>query len=229
MQQKAGAFADWCKRQQVQARDLFPHLNLTGRVEVNLGKNSLWWQEGSFDDLDFMGSQFAELALQHPRQLLAGGYLEDRPFYTAASYYSPTHHTFRSIHLGVDYWVPAETALHAALPGQVVSLRDNAGPKDYGPTLILAHKPADGPAFFTLYGHLSRGGLDLFRSGDLVKQGQLLGFIGHAEENGGWVPHLHLQIMLDLLDFEGDFPGVAFPHELEKWRALCPDPELLFR
>ncbi|MCL4115894.1 UNVERIFIED_CONTAM: hypothetical protein GTU68_053517 [Idotea baltica] len=33
--------------------------------------------------------------------------------------------------------------------------------------------------------------------------------------------------MLDDLGLQGDFPGVAFPHERNTWLSLCPDPRLL--
>ena len=48
-----------------------------------------------------------------------------------------------------------------------------------------------------------------------------------AEENGGWPPHLHFQIILDLLDLDADFPGVAFASQRAVWTSLSPDPNLL--
>jgi len=47
--------------------------------------------------------------------------------------------------------------------------------------------------------------------------------------NGGWPPHLHLQLITDLLDKDGDFPGVASPAERSLWLALSPDPNLIAR
>jgi 4-aminobutyrate aminotransferase-like enzyme len=46
-------------------------------------------------------------------------------------------------------------------------------------------------------------------------------------ENGGWPPHLHLQIILDLLDRGAQFPGVARASERAVWMSLSPDPNLL--
>src|SRR5690606_40771150 len=48
-------------------------------------------------------------------------------------------------------------------------------------------------------------------------------------ENGDWAPHLHFQIMLDMLNYTHDFPGVAFPNNLSVWSSLCPNPNLLFK
>jgi 4-aminobutyrate aminotransferase-like enzyme len=34
--------------------------------------------------------------------------------------------------------------------------------------------------------------------------------------------------MLSVLGYEKDFPGVAYPNEVEVWKSICPDPNLLF-
>jgi 4-aminobutyrate aminotransferase-like enzyme len=47
--------------------------------------------------------------------------------------------------------------------------------------------------------------------------------------NGGWTPHLHFQLITDILELGTDFPGVARPSQREVWRALCPDPNLIVR
>ena len=48
-------------------------------------------------------------------------------------------------------------------------------------------------------------------------------------ENGDWPPHLHVQILTDLLGFEGQFPGVALPREQSVWASFSPDPNLITR
>ena len=45
----------------------------------------------------------------------------------------------------------------------------------------------------------------LVDEGDQVEKGQQIATIGPPPENGNWPPHLHFQIMLDLLDEEGWF------------------------
>src|SRR5260370_42569024 len=50
---------------------------------------------------------------------------------------------------------------------------------------------------------------------------------GSAEENGGWGPHVHFQIILDPLELGGDFPGVAYPSQRAVWASFSPDPNLL--
>ena len=56
-----------------------------------------------------------------------------------------------------------------------------------------------------------------------------LGFNSSDLNNGNWAPHLHFQILLDLLDYTEDFPGVQTYQEQDLWADLCPDPNLLFK
>ena len=83
--------------------------------------------------------------------------------------------------------------------------------------------------FFTLYGHLNVASVLSYTPGDYIKKGQELSRIGGSEENGNWAPHLHFQVMLSLLNFKNDFPGVCFPNQEKIWSGICPDPNLLFK
>src|SRR5438552_3160845 len=51
--------------------------------------------------------------------------------------------------------------------------------------------------------------------------------VGATDENGGWMPHVHFQIILDLLELGADFPGVAYGSQRAVWTSLSPDPNLL--
>ena len=133
----------------------------------------------------------------------------------------------RTIHIGLDLFAPAGTAVLAPLAGTVQSVRDNGMDLDYGPTLILKHEPAGGPAFYTLYGHLGRDVLTTLGPGAAVRRGQSICTIGDLDVNGGWPPHLHFQIITDLLDRDGEFPGVARSDQRATWKSLSPDPGLM--
>jgi hypothetical protein len=52
--------------------------------------------------------------------------------------------------------------------------------------------------------------------------------LGTFEENGGWPPHLHFQIIRDMEGFLGDYPGVAKKSELDHYQNNCPDPMIIF-
>jgi 4-aminobutyrate aminotransferase-like enzyme/Ser/Thr protein kinase RdoA (MazF antagonist) len=135
---------------------------------------------------------------------------------------------WRTVHLGIDVGVPAGTAIHAPLAGTVHSFRDNDAPGDYGPTIVLEHPAIDGrPAFWTLFGHLSRTSLTGLRVGQGVEAGARIGWLGDVAENGGWWPHVHVQVICDLLDKAGDFQGVARPAEREVMLSVSPDPSPL--
>jgi peptidoglycan LD-endopeptidase LytH len=81
--------------------------------------------------------------------------------------------------------------------------------------------------FYTLYGHVDRKSLETLRIGKKIATGESFCQLGEHEENGNWYPHLHFQVMASMLGFEGDFPGVAAPSEMDFWLELCPNPELL--
>src|SRR5258708_19123945 len=94
------------------------------------------------------------------------------------------------------------SAIYAPLDGIVHSFRNNDVPLDDGPTIILQHTVEhDGSSltFFTLYGHLSLDSLDGLYEGKPIAAGSVLARIGDYPINGGWPPHLHVQIMTDLL------------------------------
>ncbi len=134
---------------------------------------------------------------------------------------------FRTVHLGMDLFVKAGTGLHAPLDGKVVALADNSAPRDYGPVIVLEHEIEEHHRFYTLYGHLNRKSIADLKVGQKIRKGKAFAKVGKSKGNGGWTPHLHFQIINDLLDLGSDFPGVALPSQRNVWLNLCPDPNLL--
>jgi len=100
----------------------------------------------------------------------------------------------------------------------------NEAEGDYGPTIILEHTPVPGLTFHTLYGHLSRDSLKGLKPGAAFMAGEKIGDLGTKRENGGWPPHLHFQIILEIGSAKGDYPGVCKRSEAERWLSICPDP-----
>lgn len=158
-----------------------------------------------------------------------GRYNEPRLFYTSPIFGASENPTDerRTIHLGMDLFAAPGTPVHAPLEGAVDTVAINTAPLDYGPLVILRHTTEDGQDFFTLYGHLAREALDSLQKGQRIARGQPFARVGEIHENGGWAPHVHFQIILDLLDRGSDFPGVAYRSERAVWTALSPDPNLL--
>jgi 4-aminobutyrate aminotransferase-like enzyme len=164
-----------------------------------------------------------------------GRYDEARIIYTAESF-RPVGRPYaegRTVHLGIDVFAAAGSPVYAPYDGVVKFAQDNAGRQDYGPTIILEHI-AEGAGndggvitFYTLYGHLSRNSLAGMIPGCPVKKGERIAWIGPFPENGDWPPHLHFQIMLDLLGENGNYPGVCKASERGVWLSLCPDANLI--
>ncbi|MBL8046459.1 MAG: aminotransferase class III-fold pyridoxal phosphate-dependent enzyme, partial [Anaerolineales bacterium] len=158
-----------------------------------------------------------------------GRYDEARLIYTAPFFATGPEFNAerRTIHIGLDLFAEAGTPFYAPLAGTVHALADNAVQQDYGPVIILRHSADDGTPFYTLYGHLSRESLAGLQVGQNIQAGQKLGALGSTSVNGGWTPHLHFQIITDLLELECDFPGVGRASQRAVWRAFSPDPNLL--
>ena len=135
----------------------------------------------------------------------------------------------RTVHLGIDLFVAAGAVVRAPLAGVVHVLANNAAPQDYGPLVILRHQSDDATPFFTLYGHLGEEALRGLAVGQAVAKGQAIATVGAPPSNGDWPPHLHFQLILDLLEQDAGFPGVALPSRRRLYEALSPDPNLLLR
>jgi 4-aminobutyrate aminotransferase-like enzyme/Ser/Thr protein kinase RdoA (MazF antagonist) len=160
-----------------------------------------------------------------------GRYDEARRFYTGDIFKTPGNDApeWRTIHLGIDLHVEPGSTVLAPLDGAVHSFANNSGRGDYGPTIILEHEIDGGLKFFTLYGHLTKDSLNGLVKGRMFKRGERIGRIGTSKENGGWPPHLHFQLITNLLGKTGDFPGVALPSQREVWLSLSPDPNLILK
>jgi len=110
-----------------------------------------------------------------------GGYLEDR-----SPLFDIRHDPEALIHLGLDFWMPENTSIHSHVEGVVCHTA-------YEPDILLGWggridiKSAD---LVYIFGHLKR---PEFIVGDLIRKGQTIGKLGKRSENGGWLPHLHIQ------------------------------------
>ena len=156
-----------------------------------------------------------------------GGYDELRVVYSISEVFNAVvaNEEPRRRHLGTDIWGKAGTPVYAPLNGIIHSQAFNNQYGDYGATIILEHM-LDGIKFHTLYGHLSEADLK-YNAGDSIPRGRQFCHLGDLHENGNWPPHLHFQLIIDIGDYHGDYPGVCT--EKDRWKYLnnCPDPDLL--
>ncbi len=183
------------------------------------------------DNVDVSSSKALEIYIwnhlkTNNAKVAFGGYLEHRGIYNRSDYFNTAKpEEERNIHLGLDLWVEAGTAVYAPLDGKVHSYKNNTNYGDYGPTIILEHS-IENKTFFTLYGHLSLESINNLEIGIDVKQGQQIATLGTADVNGDYAPHLHFQIIKDIQNYKGDYPGVSNRLDLEFYKSNCPDPNL---
>jgi len=130
--------------------------------------------------------------------------------------------------LGIDLWCAAETPVLAAFDGVVHSFQNNTNHGDYGPTIVLKHC-IKGVAFYTLYGHLSKSSIKTLHKNTQIVKEQIIGCLGGADVNGDYAPHLHFQIIKNIANYEGDYPGVSSKNDLDFYSTNCPDPNLVLK
>lgn len=90
-------------------------------------------------------------------------------------------------HRGVDMAAPTGTRVKASGDGKVAFMGKKGG---YGNVVILNHPNG----ISTVYGHLSRFS-DAIRKGDVVNQGDIIGYVGMTGLATG--PHLHYEFLVN--------------------------------
>ena len=224
-------FETWAKSNQITLKTMFPSVSTENAVNLDMSIGStLLGNLSEYNDTDVSEFKLKQFRKHHPKTILVNGYLETRPFYTTEAFKSEGNNgpQYRTVHLGTDFWIPAKTPVYAPFDGTVKIIHHNNYDKDYGPMLILEHK-FKGGKFHSLYGHLSLMSLEILKVGQKIKQGDRIAYIGKPSENGNWAPHLHFQLILDLLDNNENFNGVALPSKAEVWKSICPDPNIIFK
>ena len=175
----------------------------------------------------------AREAWQCPFDYQIGRYDEHRPgMYTTEIFGGE-----RDLHVGLDIGAPVGTGVYAFADGTVYSMGTNPEPGSYGPTIITEHivslpktvgsnelSPAE--KIWVLHGHLSTESLDFLQVGDEISAGQKIAAIGNDKENGGWPPHIHIQLALQPPP-KNDLPGVVKLSDRDTALRQYPDPRLI--
>jgi len=166
--------------------------------------------------------------LRSAADLAVGRYGEDRAVYTVDAFVGADGER-RTVHLGLDLFVPAGEPVYAPFDGEVVTVAVRPAAQDYGGTLMLRHETPDGTPFWLLLGHLAHEVTTRVRPGQRVARGERVATVGASEENGGWLPHTHMQLFTTLLGRSHDLPGVVRHSERDVWQSISPDPNLVCR
>lgn len=128
----------------------------------------------------------------------------------------------RRHHLGFDLFLPAGTRLHAPLKGTVRTVEIEYDLLGYGCMISLEHETDCGQRFVSLWGHMAHEAAQRLLPGDVLEAGDLVGYMGAPAENGGWAPHLHLQLSVDTGLATEDILGVGEEAYLDVWADLFP-------
>ena len=220
----------WLRSQQARLESVVAHHDDFHRIDLSIGSLLLGANPANAElarlttlidnDMQTAGVTVAYGCYGEPRGIY------DTPAFGAGSY--PTEER-RTEHLGVDIFCAPGTPVHAPLEASVECVHNNAGALDYGPLVILRHEPGHCPPIYSLYGHLAWDSVSSLKPGQTLRAGEAFAQVGEPHENGGWTPHLHIQLILDLLALNEDFPGVAKPSDSAFWRARSPNPAWLLK
>ncbi len=185
--------------------------------------------DNEFHPIVQLPSEYWVLNLQKPQsdwnqhfEYTIGRYDEDRKgMYTQALFGGE-----RTIHVGLDIGGPAMTPVFAFEDGIIHSFADNDEDGSYGPTIITEHQlviEGQRRSIWLLHGHLSRQSLVGLNVGTRINKGDQIASIGEEHENGGWPPHVHLQLSF-FEPAEPDLQGVVSPENREHALEMYPDP-----
>ncbi len=203
--------------------------DLRGAPVLDLSASNPHTGPGAALDADTFSRWIDSQRATHPSGAAIGRWNEPRLLYQSKGFgeAGAVDGTARTVHIGLDIFLPAGTPVRAPLDAVVFTVADNIGDLDYGPTVVLEHETPEGHRFHTLHGHLSRRCLAELAPGTTLRAGAAFASIGEPSENGGWPPHLHLQLILTAPDPAGDYPGVAPPDWRTLWTEICPNPAVL--
>ena len=202
---------------------------------LDLSPNNLNFTAKDYESTESLNNFVEREKAKTGAAYLIGGYSEYRNMYLRSSLFDTNVQPDivmaeepRNIHLGIDVWGLVDTKVSAPLGGMVHSFAFNDHFGDYGATIILQHQ-LNSYNFYTLYGHVALKNLAQLRKGQFITRGEKFANFGAPNENGDWPPHLHFQIILDIGDKEGDYPGVCKQSEAVFYLHNCPDPDAVLK
>lgn len=140
-----------------------------------------------------------------------GGWMENR-----APLFDDRHVPEANLHLGLDFWLPEGTPILCPAAGTVLLSRPtNTEVGGWGNRLDILIKN-----HVWIFGHLKATNLP---KGTEIKANQQIAELGSREENGGWLPHLHLQTMR-----ANDYKALKQPEELDAYSTPFPTIKEMF-
>jgi murein DD-endopeptidase MepM/ murein hydrolase activator NlpD len=154
-----------------------------------------------------------------------GRYHEKRVGMYTTELFTKNPEKIRDIHMGIDLAAPAGTPVYAFADGKVFCASINGAAGDYGGTVITEHQIRD-QKIWVLHGHLSHTSAQALKAGQTIQKGQTIAHLGDKNENGGWNPHLHLQISVEA-PVMCDMPGAVNEADIQAALLRYPDPRII--
>ena len=199
--------------------------NLSDYIQIDLSKETLIQAKIDIQNRSDLDQYIQYQLNQDTTKIAYGGYLEKRELYNNVKRFQ-TDQNQRNIHLGVDFWTQAGEKIIAPFEGTIHSFANNADHGNYGPTIILKHQDNQ-EHFFSLYGHLSLKSIQNLQIGQRINKRETFAEVGEAKVNGGYLPHLHFQLIKDMENYKGDYPGVCHENDLNFFKQNTINPNLL--
>lgn len=198
-------------------------------VEIDLNACAATYHQSSFFmgenrllHSDDQGNLIKEIYRNIKADHTWGGYLEDRRTLWRDSYLPQNS----MIHLGIDFTVPEGTVVHMPVSAKVVRGFNN-GDQNHGWGGRVDFWVEEFGLYMIL-GHLGEGA-ELSTPDLYIGKGHRLGIIGSSAVNGGWFPHLHLQLVS-----KTEYERYQDPMEIDGYgkltldiRARYPNPKIL--
>ena len=177
-------------------------------------------------DQRILNQKIADFLRSTGQPFAIGGYGEPRPIYGGGEFGDGIARNRRTRHLGIDVSAPEGQAIMAPCTGTIFATGNADQPFDYGGWIIIEHDAAGCP-FWCLYGHLDPASIAAHQPGDAIGVGELIGRIGGEAVNGGWWPHVHVQMLLQRPSDSGTPDGACDPDWFAMAGILCPSPAIM--
>ncbi len=197
---------------------LFPDLATDRWVELNLNEEFKKYDHRHASrnpalDPVWCSGWVEGLHVRRTKSFSYGGYLEDRSDLWAGHYQQPGC----VFHLGMDFNVPYRALVSMPANGRLVLAEDDPDTNGgWGGRSIFKINDA-----WVIFGHM-------YRLHGLVGQdfdaGEPIGLVAPPEKNGGWFPHLHVQVMTKY-----DRAADGYSRLYAGIEKDFPDPEEFFR
>lgn len=209
---------------------LFPELDATRFALVNLNDEAKeWLKQRSVAEVNpLLNSTECQTMINECHWRLGvdfsyGGWLEDRGDFLWGSYLDEGR---RYIHLGVDFNVPAGTRVTVDRTCTVIRIDDDY-PEEHGWGMRVIVQESQSNVII-IFGHLDRQ--VSVRIDEILEPGTMIGSVGISPYNGGWFPHLHVQVIdanhyVELLNNDlRDLDGYGRIEDIDTLKSIFFDP-----